>query len=266
MNFELWSPAMQQAIETLSLALLAVLALRFIEQRMKIRLGGAMTAVTPADRQALERIRELEEEILDYQNRVRVLEDRVDFLLTELTKKNVVPPVAGSTAAPLVRNLLVVIGPDRHLHIDLTAFRKVQQRTGLRFSRLQDATAERLERYLERARVSGYPVRYLHFSVHAGPDGIQLSDRLVDGLWLSERLKDTQVVMIDGCTADAVGDLIGVVPFVVTLMEPIENNDATLFAESFWLFIGQGMEPLTAYYNALDRSPPVVGEFAQLHM
>jgi len=98
-----------------------------------------------------------------------------------------------------------------------------------------------------------------------GPDGAEFADGIATGLWLSEQMKDVQVAVLDGCESEWIGDLLGVVPFVITLMEEIEHHDAMLLAEIFWLEIARGAEPETAFYTTLDRCPPAVAEFAQLH-
>ena len=72
---------------------------------------------------------------------------------------------AASCAAPL----LVVVGPDAALRIDLAALRTVKRLTGLSFHRLLSASADDLDTYLRRERAKGRPVTYLHMAVHAGP-------------------------------------------------------------------------------------------------
>jgi hypothetical protein len=202
-------------------------------------------------------------------NRTRhrqLLEEKLELLLGQLSKRTIGSNTLGESALRAHPHLLVVVGDDRPLETDLAAFRKVRTQTQLHFTRLVHVTSSRFERYLERARMAQRPVHYLHLAVHANPAGIQFADQVVDGLWLSERLQDVEVLLLDGCEGDFVGDLLGVVPYVVTLMEPVHHHHAMLLAESFWSEIALGREPVQAYYNALERCPPVVSEFAQLHL
>ncbi len=104
-------------------------------------------------------------------------------------------PSAAPGAADGACSLLVVVGPDPQLRVDLAALRKVRQQTGLNFHRLTEATAEALDSYMRRERKSGRPVRLLHMAVHASADGVTLADRVVDGNWLSERLLGVQVLV-----------------------------------------------------------------------
>ncbi len=180
-------------------------------------------------------------------------------------KRSLAATSGANRQATLRKQLLVVVGPDPNLHIDLAVFRKVRTHTQLHFTRLMKVTTTHFERYLERARMAQLPVRYLHLAVHANANFVEFTDRAVDGLWLSERLQDVEVLLLAGCQGDMIGDLLGVVPYVVTVMEEISHHHAMLLAESFWTEIALDIEPVQAFYNALDRCPSVVSEFAQLH-
>lgn len=196
----------------------------------------------------------------------QVVSKRISALLAEL---NQLPPLALPSSTdqenPNVR-LLAVIGPDKPLEVDLAALRKVRAKTQLHFTRLMNVTSTHFERYLERARMANAPVRYVHLAVHASAEGIQFADRIVDGVWLSEHLQGVEVLFLDGCEGDWLGDLLGVVPYVVTVMEKISHHHAMLLTEGFWTEIARGLEPPDAFYTMLDRCPPVISEFAQLHM
>ncbi|MFN8445932.1 MAG: hypothetical protein U0175_34395 [Caldilineaceae bacterium] len=163
-------------------------------------------------------------------------------------------------------HLLVVLGPDPDLQLDLVAFRRIRAHAHLRFTRLINVTSTHFEHYLERARMAKEPVRYLHLSVHTNGKEIQLADTNVTGAWLSERLLGVQILLLAGCHGDLIGDLLGVVPYVVTVMEEIDHHQARLLTEGFWSEIAEGMEPRQAFENALDRCPPLISEFAQLHV
>lgn len=181
--------------------------------------------------------------------------------------ESAVPPPL-SAAAPFIlprSPLLVVIGPDAALKLDLAALRKVKRLTGLAFHRLTDASADDLDAYLRRERSKGQPVAYLHLAVHADHTGIALAGGGVDGDWLSERLLGVQVLLLAGCQSDRMGDWLGVVPCVVTLDEAIGHDDAAVLCEHFWTGIGQGVTPAKALDQALAACAPVVGEFVVRH-
>ena len=163
------------------------------------------------------------------------------------------------------RVLLAVLGTDEALQVDLSVLRGVANRTGMRLTRLMPVTKTSLDTYLSRHRAQGRPVRYVHFAVHSGPNGLQFADGIADGLWLSEVLADVDVVLIAGCQSDAIGDLIGVVDTVVSMREDVRHSDAASFAGAFWTAIGEGETPEAAYDKAL-RTVPRVSEFAELHI
>jgi hypothetical protein len=55
-----------------------------------------------------------------------------------------------------------------------------------------------------------------------------------------------------------------VVPFVITMREQVNHDDAARFTEAFWTAIGTRTDPEDAFYEAIDKVPNVQ-EFAQLH-
>ena len=163
--------------------------------------------------------------------------------------------------------VLVVVGPDRELDRDLTVFRKLQAQKKLKFRRLRPASCNSLERYLERKRMDRHPVEYAHFSLHGNREGLLFNDGLIGGVKLSELVGGIKVLVLDSCEGDWIADLLGVVPFVISLMEEVEMHDAMLFGEAFWSELWTDpSDPEGAYERALDICPPVVGEFAELHV
>lgn len=165
---------------------------------------------------------------------------------------------------PAERRLLVGIGGDQALQVDLASLRQVQARTGLRFSRVMPATFDALRRTLQRYRSAGMPVQYVHLSMHASPKAVVLADGPVDGLKLSEILAGVEVLVIAGCSADAVGDLLGAARHVISMREAISHEDARVFTEIFWTAIGEGLNPQEAFNRVLDRAPASVAEFVEM--
>ncbi len=169
----------------------------------------------------------------------------------------------GPTVPERPETLLVVTGSDPMLRIDLSVLREVEQH-GWLVSRVYPPTMEKLKTVIDRARANRRTVRYLHMAVHSGPDGVQLGDGLATGDWLSENLKGVEVLLLNGCSNDDLGDWIGSVKSVVTMREDVRNDDAALFARLFWVAIAGGASPEDAYYSARDRSPQGVSEFVEL--
>jgi len=223
-----------------------------------------ITPMSIRERTLRDKIADLERVLSEARDRIASLETLVQYLLQELQIREVTGTEEGEPHDN--RRLVVVgVGSDNMLQADLTAFRAIQQVTNLRFRRLLNVTRDGFERLLERHRARGRPIRYVHLSVHAGPTGVQFADGKVDPVWLSEVLKDVEIMVLAGCEASYVGDYLGVVPYVVTLMEAVDNHDASVFARLFWEEIGKGVDPEEAFYTALDKGPPILSEFAELH-
>lgn len=159
--------------------------------------------------------------------------------------------------------LLVVIGGDAKLKIDLATLRAVKRITGMNFTRLLNARFSDFHRVMSEARLSGKPYKYILFSVHSGDMGIQL-DTVIDAEELSAEVQDAEVLMIAGCESSNMGQWLGVVPYVITLREEVPMDDASRFVEAFWTSVGNGDTPEKAFYTAVDKVP-TVGEYAELH-
>lgn len=158
------------------------------------------------------------------------------------------------------RPLLVVMGDDPALMVDLAALRGIR---GLRVTRLLPATYSALKTTLERWRRQGKPAEMVHFAVHSAPDGIRL-DKVVTREELSELLRGTQIVMLMGCTSAEVADMLAVVPTVIAFREQVPSAEAWQFALLFWRAIGEGLTAATAFERAVERGPTSIGEYAEL--
>lgn len=161
--------------------------------------------------------------------------------------------------------LLAVIGPDEQLEFDLASLRAVERETGMEFRRVKSATLGKMKQYLDRARINGRPFDKVHMSVHAGADGLHFADKVVSGEELSEVLIGVKILLIAGCESSITGDFMGAVPFVITITEEVNSNDATLFARAFWTQIGKKKEPPEALNIALDLAPTGMSEYVENH-
>jgi hypothetical protein len=166
---------------------------------------------------------------------------------------------------PGCRTLFVCIGPDSALMLDLAALRAVRSATGLKFTRILDATRSKFATALRRERGFGRPIELLHLALHASPDGVEFADGVADGSWLSERLFGVRIMLLASCRGDSIGDWLGVVPHVITLSEDITHEDAAVLTQHFWHNIGLGKEPEEALDEALTHCPPAVSEYVVRH-
>lgn len=130
---------------------------------------------------------------------------------------------------------------------------------------MQDATAEKVERHLDRARALGDVFAYVHIATHGNEKGIELGGQLLTWDWLSGVLDGVLVLVIASCESSLVGDWLGVVPYVVTVGETVSNEDAGRFTQAFWMEIGRGAAPSDAYENALSRGAAQMREFVIAH-
>lgn len=172
--------------------------------------------------------------------------------------------VSPSTAAR-VPTLLVCIGNDPALMVDLAMLRAVKRETGLHFHRIRNATRTAIEDHLRRERELGRPVRYLHLACHGGSQGILLADGMVGGEWLSTHLQGVEVLLLGACKGEMVGDWLAVVPWVVTFADALGHKDAAVVTRAFWTAIANGRSPEDALQVALEAAPPHVSEFVVKH-
>lgn len=276
-----------------TVAIFSVMALRFIEQKMRVRLGpiGYLSiekAVEVMKNECDEKIKGMQAgyEIkiqalrLEYETKIQNLQAQIDFLLKTLTDRsssgehnwNGDGKVAVALPAPTTRQrqMLVVIGQDdTGLKMDFSVLRRAR----IPFTRLSPATLDSFEAEINRARRIGDPYAYIHISAHAGEDGVQFSDGLATPEWLAERLRGVEVVLIAGCEGTNIGDTLGgIAEYVITMAEPVRNeqrrvslSDIGIFSEVFWSAVWDGKDARTAFYTALDRSPSWIGEIAHIH-
>lgn len=164
------------------------------------------------------------------------------------------------------KHIMVITGDDPALEIDLTAFRTVRAQTGVPFTRLKNPTFNEFSAHLRRMRMQRGAPGDVHLALHMNPTGAKFADReAVTPDALSEVLSGVNVLFLAGCESAAIGDLLGVVPAVVTLLEKVDNGSARDLTELFWLGICQGYEAQEAYDAALERLPDTA-EYAYLHV
>lgn len=237
-----------------------------------IRRSAAMPQYESREAALAQRVADLEAHISRLEGTISTLQtllyDRQQKIdqLTERVRQLEHGAAAGSrTENPPQRQrrsvLAVGIGEDRELEQDLAALRGI----GFQLATLRNVSRGDLEALLERHRSNGFPLRYLHLAVHANHNGLLFKDGLADGLWLSEHLDGVEVMVIAGCESDRVGDLLGVVPYPITMRAEITHRDASIFARAFWSAVAQGATADDALETALKRSPSAVQEMVEPH-
>jgi hypothetical protein len=209
------------------------------------------------------------------------LEQRQDFLLGELEKANQKSGRQQQQIAELERQvdalkrgevpapektpaLIVAIGDDAALQLDLASLRAVRTATGMEFQRIESATLDKLKQFINRERMASRKFN-VHLAVHAGPQGIRLGGQIIDSIALSEIFDGCGVLLIAGCESDTVGDFLGVIPYVVTMSETVGHDDAALFCRAFWTAIGKHIAPGPALREALNRAPSGMREYVVAH-
>lgn len=160
--------------------------------------------------------------------------------------------------------LIVAIGADAALKLDMAALRAVRTETGMEIQRIDDATLDKLRQTINRARMAGRRFN-VHMAVHSGPKGVELGGQLIDPIALSEIFEGAHVLLIAGCESSQVGDFLGVVPYVVTMAEEVTHENASLFTRAFWTAIGKRMTPGPALRDALNRAPSGMSEYVTRH-
>jgi hypothetical protein len=173
--------------------------------------------------------------------------------------------IASPDAGPAPPSLLVAVGPDPVLRLDIAMLRAVEAETGLQIKVLADCTKLEFEHHLQRVRAVDRPVRWLQMSFHMRPEAVHFADGDADGDWLSSRLLGVEVLVLAGCAASDVGDWLGVVPYVISFGEAVENRAAAWFVRAFWSSLAAGATVDAALHQALERSPPVMREFVEWH-
>lgn len=219
----------------------------------------------------------------ELQNEIRTLRDRVIYLENEYRKsverelyahreiedlrgqiEKMQAQLPGAEQFRLERkSLLVALAKDVAGWMDLAAARSSP--VALSISRINAVTKAKLKRYIDRGRMYNRPVELLHIGAHASKDGVLFGDGLADASWMSEHLAGVKVLLIASCSADLLGDWLGVVPYVVTLTEDVTDEDAAMFSRSFWSEIGAGRDPETALANSLQRAPSGMSEYVERH-
>jgi len=221
-----------------------------------------------------QKFKELDGKYAAAQMRIADLERNQDWLLeqyrivgtkaTEMERQVDALKRGEPTAEETLPSLIVAIGSDATLRLDLASLRAVRTETGMEFQRIENATLGTLRQYINRARMSGRKFN-IHLAVHSGPKGVELGGQVIDSITLSEIFDGCGVLLIAGCESSEVGDFLGVVPYVITIAEKVTHENAAFFSRAFWTAIGKQMPPGPALREALQRAPSGMSEYVTRH-
>lgn len=162
------------------------------------------------------------------------------------------------------RILISAIGSkDRSFALDNASLYAVNTDTGMAFETIE-ATRDKLIETLDRARQK-QNITYLHLSIKSDEQGYQLIDGIVDAQWLASVLQGVIIMVVAGSDSSTVGDLLGVVPYVITMNDKVLPRDAAIFTRNFWTSIGKGLGPRLALKAALSKSPARMSPYVTSH-
>lgn len=162
------------------------------------------------------------------------------------------------------RNLIVALGlVDRSLLPDLATLRAVNEQTGLPFEVI-DATSDKLTDVLDRSR-SRQAITYLHLAIKSDNEGYQLQDKIVTADWLSDILRGVVIMVVAGSDSSRIADLLGVVPYVVSMNDKVTARDTAIFSRAFWTEVGRGVGASKALEEAFKRAPARMKEYVTAH-
>ena len=206
-----------------------------------------MVRVSKRETNLEEVIGELTEKLAEANRKIGRLEARIIELEKTLARQEI--RQTGSDT------LLVAVGTDPMLKVDLSALRAVESRTPLKILRLLPVTKDNFRRIIDQRRSVGQPIRRVHIATHASRDGVEFGDGVADGIWLSAQLGGVEVLLLAGCETSQVGDYLGLVPFLVTTLESLSQEDAMRMAGVFWQAVGEWLLPAQVEARCRERLP-----------
>lgn len=215
------------------------------------------------------RLRELESTVATLQRLLLEKQQEIDRLTERMRQLERFAPVAPAAQAPTgprahPEEFLVVLGDDPALERDAAVLRAKEITEKLRPVVMRKARKDRLAGTLQRYRSRGTPIKRVHFATHGNEQGILLGEEIADGVWLSENLAGTDLIVITGCSTSMAAHLARVAPTVVSMTWEIGMQDAMEFSGVFWAQIAAGETAEDAFYEAVRRAP-AAGEVAELH-
>lgn len=256
-------------LTVLAIVIVAFFVLRRLERFFAHRLGEEPD---PAhyEEQISDLQRQLTEQKDRYEQRIRELERRVDFLVGELQRAGIrihdleqgATKLATPTPKPELpaKPLVLVVGSSAQMgEVDRQSLR----RANVPFHRLNGASKGDVVAFLRGQRQNGTLPPWMHVSAHASPDGVELADGLAAPSWWHEQVKGMNVVFLAACKTARVAEALAGLVTVVFVYEDIGDQDASDFTYAFWRRMVEHGDPVKAYRQAVVEAPQIA-EFTDI--
>ncbi len=196
----------------------------------------------------------------DANRRIRELENTLDTVRARVNELEALN--ATTKPSPYHVPMLHIIGNEAFGETDRTALAKAK----IHPKRIVNATRKLIEDEMERRRLDGSTYRWITISAHMGEQGVLLEaeNDWTPAEWWNRQMVDAKIVFLNGCKGLAIADgLAGMVAYVVSLGEEVENETAANFAYAFWRRVASGTEPSAAFWTA-TREIPAVAQYADI--
>lgn len=197
--------------------------------------------------------------IEEQKNRNRLLSERVEVLESRVRDLELIlygKSMRGSIDISILNPELLLIASDSYFQRqDEVALNKAK----MPYRRIVDATQEKIERELRRARRQKSMFKYIIFSGHSDENGIKMADgTYLDGYWMNQNLLGVEIVLLAGCKTTHVADsMVNIVNNVISMNENISANASQSFSEVFWTNINDHGDVEKAFTEAVAVEPSI---------
>lgn len=171
----------------------------------------------------------------EYANKIKQLQDQVDWLLNELTKYKAERPVILEKNA--IKVLLACGGTQRFCSTDS----RVLRRANINFYTIENATPELIGKEVRRGLQDNTNYTAIHIAAHGNESGIQMNNALISPEELEPCLGGVNIVILSACKSHTVADkLVTADRSVITMFDNVADENAEEFMYIFWRSIAQG--------------------------
>lgn len=194
------------------------------------------------------------------QEKVRELEERIDWLLQQLQRSSPSFREATKQERQAAKPLLLILGSTQ---IAYEKDREALRRARIAFQRLVNPTKESIRQELQSGRQDDSAYVWMHIASHADETGIELADGIAPATWWHNNLDGIKVVFLAACKTNHVAQVIAGLTTVVYVMEEIDDQLAGELTYAFWRRMKEHGNPRKAYAQALEECPSA-GEFTNI--
>lgn len=197
--------------------------------------------------------------IEDHKNRNRVLSERVEVLEGRVRDLELIlygKSMRGQLDLSVLNPPLLLIAVDPYFQRqDEIALNKAK----IPYRRIVNATKEKVEAELRKARQNKSMYKYIIFSAHSDSNGVVMSDSTyLDAYWMNQNLVGAEIVVLAGCKTNDMADALEhIVSVVISMSENIPTQASQGFSEAFWSSMIKDDNPEIAFTEALNVEPTV---------